>query len=133
MYYYLGTKKGLFISFLLETAFGVGILLYGVDNQDSVFFILLVLSSDFFCNVGWQILYVAHTTVFPTLFASTSFGFCNFLARLMAAASPEISLLKEPAPMIIYTIVSALLALLVLGLHTDKKHFEVSEKHGTTS
>ena len=33
--------------------------------------------------------------------------------------------------MIIYTIVSALLALLVLGLHTDKKHLEGDAKSGT--
>ena len=50
-----------------------------------------------------NICYAANSFFFPTLFAATAMGICNFLARLVSAGSYIISQLEEPVPMILFT------------------------------
>ena len=52
-FYYLGVKKGLFISFFFEALFGFAILFYGLGHPGGFTVVLLVVMADYFCNVGW--------------------------------------------------------------------------------
>ena len=76
LFYKFGTKASLFISFAISTIGGIAILCYGVDNSGSPLFSILVFLAKFGISCAFQILFVAHTSVFPTLFCTTSMGFC---------------------------------------------------------
>lgn len=45
--------------------------------------------------------YLATVEVFPTLFASSAMGFCNFFARLITTFAPLLAETEPPMPMII--------------------------------
>lgn len=87
IYQLLGIKLSFIICFGLSSVGGLVILLWGLDHESSMFFLVLVLISKMGISCVFNIVYIAHTTVFPTLFASTSIGFCNFLAKLFTASS----------------------------------------------
>ena len=54
------------------------------------------------------IVYVINVKIFPTLFAATALGFCNFIARLMTVLSPLVGQLDEPTPMISFIVTTAI-------------------------
>ena len=88
LYYKWGMKGSLFFCFGLATVCGLIICLYGLNNQNGWLFIAIYVCIDFGMTSAFEIIYIAHTSVFPTLFASTSFGYCNFVSRTSAALSP---------------------------------------------
>ena len=85
---------------------------------------MLFLVADFGTTCAFQIIYVAHTSVFPTLFAGTSFGFCNFVSRLAASLSPLISMIPEPIPMIIYKFIFVAIFVMTLFLKTERSDID---------
>ena len=68
---------------------------------------------------AFNIVYVAHRHVFPTLFASTALGYCQFFARILTAGSPVLAQIQEPLPMWIFTFLAGLAGLLSLCLVVD--------------
>ena len=84
----VGTKRSLCFSFALSFFAGLVIIFYGLKNQGSWTFLLQILAAKFGISCAFNIVYIAHGTVFPTMFAATSLGFCNFLARTFTIASP---------------------------------------------
>ena len=93
---------------------------YGVDNSGAPMFSILVFLAKFGISSGFQIAFVAHTHAFPTLFCTTSLGFCQFISRICAALSPVMAGLNEPAPVLIFTITSAIACVAMLKLETGK-------------
>ena len=84
----VGTKRSFCFSFSLSFFAGLIIVFYGMENQDSWTFLLQILAAKFGIASAFNIVYVAHNSVFPTMFAASSLGFCNFLARMFTIASP---------------------------------------------
>ena len=87
-YYKWGLKWSLFVSFGLSTISGIFLSAYGLNNQNSWLFVVFYVIIDFGITQAFEIIFIAHTDLFPTLFASTSFGYCNFLSRTVAGLSP---------------------------------------------
>ena len=45
--------------------------------------------------------YVGHNRLFPTQFASTTFGMLNFIAHLFAIAAPQVAEIEDPFPFLV--------------------------------
>ena len=116
LYKFLGARWSLVIAFGIATWGGLIVCAYGLSHQDSWLFVALI----FFCRIGisfsFNLIYVAHAPLFPVLFSTTSFGICGFLARIFSAFSSLFAGISEPVPMILFTILSLLTAISVLGL-----------------
>ena len=74
-YYKLGLRKSLGGSFLVSVIGGLLITAIGLRHEDSWFFAVLVIIAKTGVSVSYQIIYVAHPSVFPVLFAATALGF----------------------------------------------------------
>ena len=96
------------------------ILVYGLKHQDGWLFVVIWQLLQFGTSCSFQILYVSHASIFPTLFSSTSFGFLNFVSRFATAVAPLVSNISEPLPMITCTCAALLGGVCVLFLKTHK-------------
>ena len=104
MFVKFGLKKGLGSCFVISLFGGLASLAYGLQHQDGWMFIVLWQFVQFGTSAAFQILYVSHTSLFPTLFCSTSFGFLNFCSRLATTLAPLVAQVVEPTPVIIFTL-----------------------------
>lgn len=83
----VGVKLSLILAFAISTFGGVLILAWGLDHQTSTLFFIFFLLAKFGVTCTFNINFVANNYFFPTLFAATAIGFCNFLARLVSSMS----------------------------------------------
>ena len=64
-------------------------------------------------------LYIGHLDLFPVVFASTSMGICNIIARVITATAPVVAEIDEPTPEIIFTVLS--ICAVIISLFIRKK------------
>ena len=79
-------------------------------------FLVLVFIAKSGLSGSQNMLYLSFGELFPTLFATTAYGFCNILARAFTAIAPTLSRMQQPLPMIAFTFSSFILFLMVFGL-----------------
>ena len=84
----------------------------------SYVFVLTVISSEqwvitlavFLAKLGnasaFNLAFLANSELFPSLYRSTCFGVCNFVARLVTILSPMIAETSNPYPALIFSIAS---------------------------
>ena len=128
----VGVKVSLISLFGLSTIGGILILLFGLKHQDSASFFIYFLVAKFGISGAFSILFVSNSYFFPTLFAATALGICNFLARIFSAFSFVISELDEPTPMIIFTIFCILSVFAAILLQTKDTDSDNKEKESAT-
>jgi len=58
------------------------------EAVDDLLFPTLVLLAKFGISAAFTINYLCMSDLFPVLFASSAWGFCNFLARLLTMFAP---------------------------------------------
>ena len=121
MYIKIGVKPSLIVSFLISTVGGALILIWGLDNQETAYFEVFFMLAKFGVTICFAIAFAANQYFFPTLFAATALGICNFLARLFAAISFLIDNIEEPTPIIIFTICCTATAVASFFLRTGSK------------
>lgn len=63
--------------------------------------------------------YLANSTIFPAIFAGTAFGICNIGAKTVTIFSPLTAEVKDPIPMVIFSCLSAVAAVLASLLRVD--------------
>ena len=85
-------------------------------------FFTYFLLAKFGVSANFNIAMTANSQLFPTLFAATAMGVCNFSARFVSAFSYPISALEEPIPMVIFTILQGISLIAVFFLRIDQKH-----------
>lgn len=73
-----------------------------------------------------NILYLSHNQVFPTLFATTAFGFCNILARTVTALTPLIVRTEQPTPILVFFLSCLITFVILFGLKLDKKQEDIT-------
>ena len=73
-------------------------------------------------SCSYQIIYISHTTLFPTLFAATAIGWLQFAACIVTGLAPFVVHVTKSAmiPMITLTAIAAIGAGLVLLLIIEK-------------
>ena len=116
----VGVKLSMTLAFATATIGGILILSYGLNQQDSVLFFTYFLLAKFGVSANFNIAMTANSQLFPTLFAATAMGVCNFSARFVSAFSYPISALEEPIPMVIFTILQGISLIAVFFLRIDQ-------------
>ena len=112
LYKLIGPKKSLSLALFISCLASIAIILYGQSHQHTYIFFFLIFVAKCCIAISFCILYIAHASIFPIMFAATSFGICNFLARIFAIASPIIAELEQPVPMICFAIAAAVACIL---------------------
>ena len=81
-----GLRLAFLISYMLSLMGGLLILVYGSQHSDLMPLFCII------ARIGvaslFNLLYVANPALFPTLFAATAMGVCNFMARIFTILSP---------------------------------------------
>ena len=111
---YLFTKfraKVLFlVLFILASLASVGIVFSGASDFTFCIFVMVARLS---ISGAFNLVYVAHPKMFPTLFSVTSIGFTNIVTRIFTFFAPLLAEVSGPAPMIVFMVLSALSAMAV--------------------
>ena len=127
----IGAKLSLIISFAISTIGGVLILSWGLKHQDSPVFFVFFLLAKFGISCTFNINFTANSFFFPTLFAATAMGICNFGARLVTSFTYPVSMLDEPWPMILFTGLCGITCLLSFFLRTEKEDQTKDDKNAS--
>lgn len=72
---------------------------------------------------AFNLVYLTNVEVFPTLFAATDLGYCNFFARLFTVMSSQIVERSPPLPMIT---VATICVLGIIVIQKIKKNMDIS-------
>ena len=64
----------------------------------------MVATARFGVMANFTIVHITHPMFFPTLFAVTSLGICNFAARFLVIFAPLIAEVAYPFPLVLITV-----------------------------
>lgn len=115
LYEKLGVKKSFILSYGIAVIGGIGIIVFEYSNHffqttttvvGGLLFPTLVLLAKFGISAAFTINYLCNLDLFPVLFASTAYGFCNFLARGFTILSPQVAEIQSLLPMLLFTFFS---------------------------
>lgn len=70
--------------------------------------------------------YIVQVELFPTLFLGTSFGICNFFARLFSIGSPLAAEIPEPIPAVIFCVLAGIGLLASFLIYQEKPEIKNS-------
>ena len=127
LYERIGVKLSFILAFSISAFGGILILAWGLQHQSSIWFFVCFLLTKFGVTFTFNIVFVANTYFFPTLFAATAMGVCNFWARFASAFSYPVSTMDEPLPMYLFTAFCIIAAVCSFFLKTqDEPPAEVS-------
>ena len=103
-----GTKATLCLSFVTSAIGGFLILVYGLQHEDSALFPVLFFISKFGASCAVGVCYTGNAEVFPAEITASTLGICQVFARFFSALQFLTMQMKQPAPMLIYTIGSVI-------------------------
>ena len=135
LYEKIGTKVSFVGSFIIA-AIG-SIFLITLGDTYKLFVPLMVLGSKFGISGSFNVVYLANG-MFPPIYASTTFGVCNFFARLASMFAPPFAEFPKPLPMIIFCIMASVAGVVAMFLRTEKitkddKTQDISMQHRRSS
>jgi hypothetical protein len=113
-------KIGPKISFVTSFVIGIiGSLFYiTLSSSYKSMVPFMVLGSKFGISGSFNVVYLVNG-LFPAVYSSTTFGLCNFFARLASMIAPILAEQPKPLPMTVFCIVAAAAAGVSLLLRTD--------------
>jgi len=88
MYRKVGFRATIITSMCLSGTGAILILL--LRNTESFFYVLVLLAKVGFVG-SFNLIYIAHSDMFPVLFAATAMGICNTIARLGTIGAPSLA------------------------------------------
>ena len=118
LYDKIGPKISFVVSFVIGIIGSLFYILYGESHKSLV--PVMVLGSKFGISGSFNVVYLANT-VFPPVYSSTTFGLCNFFARLASMLAPVFAEFQPPLPMTIFCVIAGAAAVISLFLRTPKK------------
>ena len=114
---FLGMRISFFISFMISVVFGVMLLLFGSNNNENIIS-ALVFFSNFGVSAAYLICLIGAVTLFPTKIKATSYSLGNMMSRFAGIFAPGFVETAAPVPMLTFISVSAIGAIVSLGLDT---------------
>ena len=117
----VGIKYSLMFSFAISCIGGTITAAWGLWHMDSPWFFVLFLLCKLGIAYAANINFIANSVLFPTLFASTALGICNFLGRSVSTFSFYIVYMQEPTPMILFSAMTGLTSILAFFLKSPEK------------
>ena len=91
LYKQLGLQRSLTLCFSISLLASLAIFFHGLNHQKSSLFPLEIVAAEYGVAASFTIIYVAHPSIFPVLFAATALGYVNFASRFMAALAPVVA------------------------------------------
>lgn len=85
LYEKIGTKVSFIGSFLIGIVGSISLMTLGDANKN--FIPIMVLGTKFGISGSFNVVYLANS-LFPPIYSSTTFGFCNFFARIASMLAP---------------------------------------------
>ena len=70
---------------------------------------------------AFNITYVCHKGCFPTLFATSSLGYCTFICRFFTGFTPMLAQVSQRLSTMLFAVSSTIGALVVLGIRNIKE------------
>ena len=116
IYEVLGVQKSMCVSYIIAALGGFVMLVYGLDHQTEMVFPALVLLMKFGIASAFNITYVCHKSCFPTLFSSSSLGYCTFICRFFTAFTPMLAAMNQQLSIVLFAASSTVGAFIVLGI-----------------
>ena len=127
-YYKMGLKQSLGGSFLVSVCGGLLITAIGLKHEGSWLFPVLVIIAKTGVSISYQIIYVAHPSLFPVLFAATALGWVQFIGNVVSlGAVSQAEGVSKPMSLLTFTFFSAVAGVSLLGLR--KGTGSVQDKH----
>ena len=102
LYEHIGAKISFIGSFFIAILGSVLLVTLGHFKD---FIPVFVLGSKFGISGAFNVVYLANT-LFPPIYSSTTFGFCNFVGRMASMLAPQFAEFEKPAPMIIFCVMA---------------------------
>ena len=112
----LGTKWTMVGSFGMSFIAGILMALTVSSEDETWYFLIFILFAKFGISSAYNVVYLANSSLFPILFASTALGYCSFLSRIFSAVSPFLVDLEEPWPIVIFTVMALISGVMSIWL-----------------
>ena len=77
--------------------------------------------SRFGTSAAFNLVYLANSAIFPTLFCSTAMGIANIIARIVTIGAPMAAEIPGHTPILISSIITGIATVLALLLKTNEK------------
>ena len=125
----IGVKMIFILSFAMSFAGMLALIVYSGDNV--YYMAVFVLGTKFGVSCAFNTAYCANNLVFPVTIVATSYGVCNFFARLLTIAAPYVAEIDPkfvPKAIFCAIVGSAFLASWLLRTQ-DVKDTKVKEKY----
>ena len=124
----LGTKWTMVASFGISFIAGILMVLTVSSDENSWYFLVFIMFARFGISCAYNVVYLANSSLFPVLFASTALGYCSFLNRIFSAFSPFLVNLEEPWPIVIFTVMALISGIISMWLKELDKVSEARVK-----
>lgn len=117
LYKVIGTKVSFFGFFTLAIVGSVFYIIFGEAHKTLI--PVMVLGAKFGISGAFNLVYLANT-LFPPIYASTTFGIFNIFARLASMLAPQFAEFPKPLPMTIFCIMAGAALVVSIFLRTPK-------------
>ena len=114
LYEKIGAKISFIASFVIAC---IGSLLYIFFSDSNDWVVVMVLGTKFGISGSFNVVYLANS-LFPPIYAATTFGICNAFARMASMLAPQFAEFAPPAPMTIFFVMSAIAGVVSFLLRT---------------
>lgn len=115
LYNTIGTKISFIGSFSLAIVGSIFYIIFADSHKGLI--PIMILASKFGISGAFNLVYLANS-LFPPIYAATTFGIFNIFARLASMMAPQFAEFHKPIPMIIFCIMAG--AALILSLFLRK-------------
>ena len=126
LYKVMHTRKAMIFFFVLQVIGSVPLCLQQY-SQNAIYTELILPCSLLVCMFGcagqFCNLYVSHLDLFPLVFATTTMGVCNIVARSVTIFSPLFAEIPYPVPMVTFAVMSLVAAILATQVRDKVKTF----------
>ena len=98
-----GVKQTQRIGLSLASVCGALLLFLGTQMQGYYLVPVLVMGAKIGNGLSMSSCLISNSHLFPTLFAVSALGLCNFIAKSLTILAPIVAQLEEPLPMLLFT------------------------------
>lgn len=116
-YYKFGIRLALSGAFFFAMVGSLSLVFFSNDFEDLVPIMISLARGG--VKVTFDICYLANSTIFPAIFAGTSFGICNIGAKIATILSPMLAEVPPPIPMIVFSAIALIAILLSNFINTE--------------
>ena len=125
LYHHVGPRVAIPVFLLVGIAGSISLITWAKSVEALIPVVVLFTRSGM--KSTFDSCYLANSTIFPAIFAGTAFGICNIGAKFVTIFSPLTAEVKDPVPMIIYTCLAGVAAILASMLRLPPKEKKVTK------